>query len=186
MSAIALADLKAHVNIPSGQTGNDAEMQGFLNAAERKVTGLTGITPGAATGTWHVYPVGRRLILPATYLTGITSVTDPDGLTVTVDAAHLNLAAGIIELPYAHHYRFPHRRAWTVVGTLDGAVHDDLRLAVLIIAAHLWQTQRVAGQGEARVPGFGSGGAGAAPGVSVGYAIPNRAAELLETYRMPV
>jgi hypothetical protein len=57
---------------------------------------------------------------------------------------------------------------------------------VLIIAAHLWQTQRVAGQGEARVPGFGSGGAGAAPGVSVGYAIPNRAAELLETYRMPV
>jgi hypothetical protein len=60
---------------------------------------------------------------------------------------------------------------------------DDLpaaiRLAVLVIAEHLWETQR----GAAPVGPLSADDTFATPGL--GYAIPNRALELLAPYRRP-
>ena len=59
----------------------------------------------------------------------------------------------------------------------------------LIEARHRALAEAVVSRQYARQPGlrerYGPGGQ-ATPGVSAGYAIPNRAATLLERYRMPV
>lgn len=58
------------------------------------------------------------------------------------------------------------------------AVPASLRLAVLIIAAHLWELQRTPG---ARTQLYG--GSGVSTPLPRGYAIPNRAVELMAPYR---
>jgi hypothetical protein len=62
-----------------------------------------------------------------------------------------------------------------------------IRLAVLIIAEHLFETQRRPGFTHRRPAGFG--GADGIPDatnpVGTGYAIPSRAQELLQPYMMP-
>ncbi len=63
----------------------------------------------------------------------------------------------------------------------------DLRLATLIIAGHLWETQRVPQPGGGGPIGFG--GDGAPGGFSAGYGVPNRAMDLMMPYllgRSPV
>jgi hypothetical protein len=160
--------------------GAAEEMQRTLDAAEGYVAARIGRPLGATTATYRVVPVGRRLTVPATNLTGL-GVTDPDGVPVVLEEWRVNLRSGVIELPYTSGGRH-RRRPFTVTVTFDPAIDPDLELATLIIAAHLWQTQRTAGQGENRPPGFG----GNAPAAPVGFAIPNRAATLLERFTQPV
>jgi hypothetical protein len=62
-------------------------------------------------------------------------------------------------------------------------VPASIRLGVLIVAAHLWETQRRPGFTSATPAGFG--GSGDIPDVPVGrgFAIPARAEELFARYR---
>lgn len=152
------------------------EMQRTLDAAEAHVAARIGRPLGADSATYRVVPVGRRLAIPATNLTGL-GVTDPDGIPVVLEDWRINLASGVIELPYTSGGRH-RRRPFTVTVTFDPEIDPDLELATLIIAAHLWQTQRTAGQAEGRPPGFG----GNAPATPVGFAIPNRAETLLARF----
>lgn len=122
------------------------------------------------TVTREVYPSGRFLVLPVTHLTGTITVEDPDGAAVT--PRDVNALAGVIELPYAPRSSRP----WRVRSTSreHGA---SVKLAVKIIAAHLWQLQR-------RQPGTAATAAyqvgDAAP--KTGFAIPARAAQLLAPF----
>jgi hypothetical protein len=56
-----------------------------------------------------------------------------------------------------------------------------IREAILIIAAHLWETQRGTSPSALSLQGADIGDA-VSPGL--GYAIPNRARELLEPYAL--
>lgn len=193
MSTVDLADMKAQLNVT--HTRDDGEMQRMLNAAEGWVSAYIGGPLGGASRTFTAYPSGRQLVLPAVHLLAVTALTDPDGNPVDLDPSRVNLLSGIIDLPYGgegashggrRHYGVT-GRPWTVTATFAADIPEDLRLAVLIIAGHLWQTQRVAGQGEGRQPGFGGTGGGApTAGGSTGFAIPNRAQTLMEPYRLPV
>lgn len=120
------------------------------------------------TVTYTVYPTGRHLVLPTTRLTGTVQVSDPDGVEVT--PRDVNMLAGVIELPYAPRASRP----WSVRSTSSEHA-DAVRLAVKIIAAHLWQVQRRRPSGVPRTEAGDSG----AP---VGFAIPRRAAELLAPF----
>ena len=170
--AIPLADFKQHLNITSST--NDDELQSILDAAEAWVEKHTGLQLGAGTRTFTVYASARSLLLPTTNVVSVTSVTDPDGLTVTVLSRDMNLHAGIVTVPY---YK---SGPWTVVATFDAAVPADLAAATLMIASHLWDTQRGTSptglQQPDEVTSFGGG---------VSYAIPNRALEMLEAYLLP-
>jgi len=60
------------------------------------------------------------------------------------------------------------------------SVPDAVRMAALIIAAHLWETQRGASPSPIPTDDFGS-----SQPFGVGFAIPNRAMELLSPYLLP-
>lgn len=166
MSVISREDFKTHLNIPANVVKDDAEVQRTLDATERHVAALIGpLTTG--TSTVAVYTSGQNLVLPAVRLAGTPVIVDPDGNTVSVAARDINLLSGIIRVPYAR------AGAWQVtVASGAATIPADVELAVLIIGKHLWDTQRVPGRGVEAVP--------------AGFAIPNRAATLLEPYLLPV
>lgn len=168
MSVIPLDELKQQINTTAGV--DDAELQRTLDAAELHVAAVCG---GFGPSTLAARLSGDQLVLPAVRLTGVVAVRDPDGVDVTLNTDAVNLLSGIVRVPY--------RRAgtWAVDVTTESAMPADLRLATLIIAAHLWETQRVPGAGQ----GFGQPTA-ARPGAA--WAIPNRAATLMAPYLLPV
>ncbi len=172
MPGISLNELKVHLGVTSNR--DDDEMQNMLDAAERWTSRYIGMPVGVTTHGFRVYSDTTLLLLPATGLSGDVTVIDPAGATVA--GASVDLAAGIVRVPY--------RRSgtWTVTLTRPAGtgVEPDLRLAVLIISAHLWETQRGA------APAGPLGDPGAAPAFGAGFAIPNRAQDLLAGYRLPV
>lgn len=177
MSVIDLARFKEHLSEAVAANAGDAELQRTLDAAEALVAKRCGpLGAGAETLTEHAF--GANLVLPRTRLQSITEVRDPDGNVVTLAPGAVNLLSGVITLPY--------RRvgAWQVdiPADADAALPADLELAILIIAAHLWETQRVPGAN--RSAGFGQ--PQGTPTPPVGFAIPNRAATLMAPYRAPV
>ncbi len=101
--------------------------------------------------------------LPVLSVTSLTASGSPATFTV-VDA-------GMLEDVYA---RGPVVATY-IAGraTVPGAV----RMAALIIAGHLWETQKA----NAPTPGM-QDGFDAQPTLGMGYAIPNRAADLLSPY----
>jgi hypothetical protein len=170
VSVIDLAELKPHLN--STASADDEELQRTLDAAEQHVTKLCGSLTGGST-TVAAYQSGDQLVLPAVRLTGTPVVVDPDGHTVAIADRDVNLLSGIVRVPYRR------RGPWRVTVATSSEMPADVRLAVLIIAAHLWETQRVPGRSTS--PGFGQAAA-----VPTGFAIPNRAATLLAPYMLPV
>jgi hypothetical protein len=136
---------------PTGTSPDDAELQRTLDAAESHVTKRCGpLGPTETTVTAALS--GDQLVLPATRLATVAAVRDPDGQLVTLDTGATNLLSGIVRVPY----RRPGFWSVDITSAQDMAGDArlaDLRLATLIIAAHLWETQRV--PGRAARPGFG-------------------------------
>lgn len=172
-----LTDLQEH--IASGAT--EGELQAMLDAAVDVVTAAVGpVTPTQFTET-HYDAAGRLLVLrqsPVSEVTSIARVTWSMTTPLTADQYALDPDSGIVRLVdgtlFAGDYRVTYTAGYT---TLPAAISQ----AVLIIAAHLVETQRVPG---ANRPGFGAYGQQevAAMPLGVGYAIPNRAQELLQPY----
>ena len=168
--AVTIAELAEHMQQPvPTELAKVAEMQRMLDAALERVTAECGT---AATGR-SVVPVvstgGPQLLLPVVRAEAVTAVVDPDGRAVVPLAA--DPFTGIVEVPAGR------RGTWRVTVTF-GAVPASLELAALIIAAHLYGTQRNAGASR----GGPVASQGAAPS---GFAIPNRAAALMDPYRLP-
>lgn len=159
MSVIAVEDFKAHVGLTDPV--NDDTAQEILDAAESAVAALVGpLSP--TTKTYASPATCSRLALP---VLPVVSVETPSGVTV-VDGP-----AGIVTGSF----------------TADGAVTytagyadlpADLRLAVLELARHLWQSSQRGG----RPAGPATPVVGAPMG---GYLLPNAVAALLEPYTMP-
>lgn len=177
MSAISLDEFKAHLNITRDK--DDAELARVLDAAESWVNSYTGGRLGGGLRTVSARSVGGTcLVLPALRFTAVTELVDPAGRTVVPAAGSVDAAAGIVELPHRM------RGIWRAVVQYADEVPADLRLAAMIIGRHLWETQRQAGSPEGGRPGFGYYNEAGVP--VVGFAIPNRAVELLAPYYVPV
>ena len=156
--AASLSDLKQHLNITG--SGSDGELTQMLDAAQDVVTKMVG---GDATVTEVGIPHAGTVILRKR-AGAIVSVTRAIGVEVVDYSA--DLEAGLLHGIY-----------WpvTVRYSPEGPSPAVVRLATLIIAGHLWETQRGASpsvlQGEDAL---------VQPGQA--YAIPNRARELLQPY----
>lgn len=179
MSAIPLSEFRAHANL--ARTVDDAEAQRVLDAAEAWVGDYIGTPLGGGFRTLRARSSGGwALLLPAARLASVVTLTDPRGLDATalLRPECNDLAAGIIGLPYSR------SGTWTVGVTFDDPSGEpDVRLAALIVAKHLWETQRGAGMGESARPGFGQ--VAEAQGPLLGFAIPNRARDLLARHWLP-
>jgi hypothetical protein len=167
-----LADLKAHLNITS--TTHDVELQTMLEAAAEVVVGYVGPLDGTqVTETHYEVRRGLPLVLRRYPVLSVASVTDSHGKTYAASEHTTDGASGLLRL---------NNGTWagdiTVTYTAGRAVLPAaVGLAVLVITAHLWETQR--GNTPSALP-TNPDEATFDPGR--GFAVPNRALELLRPY----
>lgn len=164
---IELDEVKRQANVSS--SANNDELDLFRGAAEDAVEGLIG-------------PVRHRVVTEvhrsATY--GGTTVMLREWPTLSVDSVtvggttvphSVNAPAGILDVR-----AFGDVEVTYTVGR--AVVPDAVRVATLIIAAHLWATQLGSGPGQ-----FADDTGAPVPGMA--YSIPNRATDLLRPYLLP-
>jgi hypothetical protein len=161
-----LTDVKAHTNVSSSV--NDDELVTMLDAAEDVVRSLVG-SFAAATVTERVTVAAGTVILsrpPA----GAVTLTYADGTAVA--GFTVSTAAGLLyDVPAANGAVLT--ASYPVGG---GVVPAAVELATVIITAHLWETQR----GTASPSPLSPDDAG--PSFGAGFALPNRARDLLAPY----
>ena len=179
MALLELSDLAEHLNLRGGVPTEDAkkiEMQRMLDAAierieavcgpleSREVTERIDVTRGTGlVDTWPVVRLVSARVAPRVW----ASVSTPTAAVVAgVDQD------GILHCQYGF--------TGTVLAVLEvgrSPVPRVLAEACLILAAHLYETQRVAGGA--------SGPGGGETVVLAGFAIPRRAAELMKPFLAP-
>lgn len=176
---ISLTDAKRALNMDVADTSNDEEIRALLEGVTATVENYRGETIVRRTVTEYVsgrrQVTRRRLVLTRPPVISLTSVIRPyDAFTwAATDAILVDPNSGIIVSYGTPFY------GDMVVTYLAGyaVIPGNYVEAAKIILRHLWETQQTPGMAS---PVFGSGGSDVTPGIAgMGYAIPNRAAELL-------
>lgn len=167
-----LSEFKRHLNIPDSNTSNDTELTDVLTAASELVEKIIG-GPLAVQSFTQRYNTSADVIAPNYRpLVAVTSVTPDYGTALDSSTYTVDTAAGTVTSLYG---------TWgtgTLVYTAGlAAVPYRIKLAGLIIAKHIWETQRGSGR-----PGDGDNDSW---NPTMGYAIPRRAQELLEYDQIP-
>lgn len=142
MSAVPLADLKTHLDITT--SGHDAELQNMLDAAETHLAHYVGPL-GTETVTDEIHSGGlSRLMLNRMPVASITSAEYTDGTEITLEDLDLDAGSGIVYWGYntAGLFTAGTRNVKVTYEVGRASLPDDLRLAVLILAADMWTTQR--------------------------------------------
>lgn len=182
MSLPTVTDLKIHLNKTTD--ADDTELGDMLDAAIEVVEGIVGPVGESEVTETHYNVSSGLLVLrrhPASALVSVSSRVGATTSPLTLSDYELDPSTGIVRL--ASGYGFYGNFTVTYAVGRE-TVPASIRLAILIIAAHLFETQRVPGANR----GAGQPGFGAAPemGAPMGFAIPNRAQELLQAYMLPV
>ena len=168
----SLAETKAHLNIKASDTSNDVKLRRFIGATTRTVEKLRGeaIVRRTVVERFTLTSPVRKVVLSTVPVLTLTSIESLDRTgTWSMSGFDLDAQMGAVTvLPgtrmLAGFMRFTYDAGYVIVP-------EAFRLASLIIIAHLWETQRgrqgvvVGGEME---PGYGPG-----------FAVPNRALELL-------
>jgi hypothetical protein len=180
VSVLSLQDAKDHLNIAQATTTYDQEIASKVATIQASLEKMTGgpIITRTVTERVQVGSGYRTLCVRQRPLVSVTSITDvSSGVALDTSDVELDTNAGIVRrklgLPFLG-------RGWvfTVVYTAGWgtAVPAAFGEAARIILEHLWQTQHgpavrpvLGGEEEVTLPGWG-------------FAIPNRAAELLAPY----
>lgn len=140
MSTVSLADAKAHLNI--GVNTYDVELQAFIDAAEAVIAQRVG--PLAATSvTARVRGGNAELVLPVLPALSITSVTPVGGTALTASTLYLDTGSALVT--YVSGSPFASKSYDVVYQAGRTTLPADLRMAVLELVRHLWQTQRGSG-----------------------------------------
>lgn len=142
MSVVPLADLKTHLDITDNT--DDAELQDKLDAAEAHLARLVGPLE-SETVTDEIHSGGRASLLLRRYpVVSFTSAEYADGTAITVGDLDVDPESGIVRWGY-------NTAGWFIAGTRNvkvtyeagrSALPPDLTLAVLLLAADMWETQR--------------------------------------------
>jgi len=181
-SLLSLADAKKHLNISASSTGDDDELRGWIESTARVIEHFVGPIIRRTVVETHREKAATALALRRTPALSITSVEPVLTGGVTYDAADLDLDAetGLVVRKDGGSFRGPLRITYVAGRAI---VQANFSHAARIILQHLWRTQRGSGRGPAiagsedysvtePIPGFG-------------FAIPNRALQLLDPDRLP-
>lgn len=169
MPLLTLEDAKAQLNITS--TDNDEELQAYVNATVAVVERVSGrvVEPRTATET---LTANRALLLSNVPVLSLTLIERKDSAAdVDMDALRFDAESGLVTSTTVN----PLNGVYTV--TYEAGMENppaNYGLAARIIVQHLYEVQR----GNRGAPRFG-GETTVVPGY--GYAVPNRAIELLGT-----
>lgn len=171
---LSLSAAKAALNIPATDLGDDEELRSMLEAVTAAVEDHRRETIVRRTVVEQLRPAPtRRLVLghsPVISLTSIVRLFDGVTWTLPGDAVLVDAAAGVVA---SYGAVFSGDLTVTYVAGYQ-IVPANVTEAAKIILRHLWQTQQTPGMG----PRVFGGGEDSAP-VGLGFAIPNRAVELL-------
>lgn len=179
----SLADAKKHLNIPATSTTQDEELRGFIEATTRCVEYFTGAV-ARRTVTEIVHGGSARMILRQAPVLSVQSITgvNPWQLDIPVDALDIDTDTGVLRrTDWLLFWRGPYRVVYTAGRTTMPA---NVALAGRIILQHLWRTQYGSSRARAAVGG-GEDYSVSEPIPGLGYAIPNRALQLLQADVQP-
>ncbi len=182
-AVLPLADAKDQCNIPQATTANDAELQSYVATIESDLEQYTGgpIVNRQVTERVEATAGQTALVLrqrPLVSLVSVVSVASGQALSLT-DLTDLDKNASIVRralgLPlFGPFFQWLPNFNVTYVAGWGTSVPAAFNTFARIVVQHLWQTQHgpqtlpaMGGQETVTVPGFG-------------FAIPNRAAELLQ------
>ena len=169
---LALDDIKARLN--TTQDTNDEELRRFQSAAAARIAMETGrvLAPRLTVQTVDMTGSDRAVLtIPQPCLLSVSAVTD-GGVALASDEWELDPSGQLLTRRNA---------TWTgevQISGLAGVAGDDLvvaQQATLELLAHLWETQRT--------PAGRNALAGPVPGM--GYALPNRVAEMVAPLVIP-
>lgn len=163
---VSMEQLMRHLNLDSAEDA--LELDGTRSAAVDVVESYVGpVEPRTVTERVRWPGWGHPLILRRPPVLELLSAVDADGAAVDLSLAQYG-SAGVVDCWPAGTVSITYRAG-------RDPIPAALTLAALVIAGHLWETQR--------------GPAGGMPGVNdepvvigVGYAVPNRAIELMKPY----
>jgi hypothetical protein len=178
---VTLEQLRRELNMsdPDQPSDNDGELTIRLAAATRAVEAIVGpMVPRSVISTRTAR--GGCIVLPIRPVVSVESVNGLYGAASYAlgDLDLWDLGSGLIRLGYGCLPFGRYTVAYTVGRTEVG---ENLQLAVLIIAAHLWETQRGKSARARSLGEFDSGNPSQdAILVLRGYAYPRRALELLQ------
>lgn len=170
---VSLRDVKAQTNITN--TTSDEELRPFVAAATRVIERHLKQAVARRTITEEVAANGLA-VLTWNPVVALVSVQSVDGsVTWNVSTLHVT-TAGVVTCVSGT--RLTGRLNVSYIAGMS-IIPEDYTSAALIIVQHLWETQRGA-SGTVRAGGLGDTLAMPRSGSSgIGYAIPNRALELL-------
>lgn len=174
MGIVSLQEMRAHLNIETPDPAEDVELARMIEAADGAIEAFLGtvVAPRSVTER-HIMPPSGMVCLRALPVIEVTALTSLDGATsFAADRVDLDGDIGVL-------------RAGSsgvlgdfLVTFVAGMVDPPARyaLAEMVIAAHMWETQRV----RTMAQGFTYGGDDQFQGqFGRGYSLPNRAIELL-------
>lgn len=175
---LSLADAKQHLNKTT--TTDDDEIRSWVESITAGIEGLCGPVVVRTVTERHE---GRRVPVICLRQTPILSVTSvvailTGGTTYTVADLDVDTETGVVQ----------RKDGGTLTGPLRVTYSSGRRIvpaamssAARIILQHLWRTQQGPGRPQLGVGDFDV----TEPIAGFGYAIPNRALQLLEPYRLP-
>lgn len=172
MLVATLDELKKQLNIPVSSTADDAELTLYLEATTGYLEGNVALI-GSRSIVERVSG-GRLIFLSGRPATSVTLVTPVSGTPYSASAYSFDPALGVVTFTGYFAAQLD-----VVYDAGFATVPADLKLAGLIIASHLWRTQQ--GGAQSLDPNDESYGMPAGSG----FAIPNRARELLRRYGPP-
>ncbi|MGW1801539.1 hypothetical protein ACWCQN_37890 [Streptomyces sp. NPDC001984] len=177
---MSLADARKHINATT--TTNDEELRGWVESTTRAVEFFVGPVARRTVTETHDRACARVLALrqtPAIALTTVAAVLT-GGTSYAVADLDLDGETGIVRRKDGGLLYGPLRVTYSVGRAIIPA---NVSHAGRIILQHLWKTQ---GGGVGRpAPGGMDDYAVTEPIVGLGFAIPNRALELLQNDRLP-
>ncbi|CAL9302775.1 hypothetical protein [Streptomyces sp. SudanB91_2054] len=174
---LSLRDARKHLNRVS--TTDDDELRFWNNATTRAVEYFVGPVAARSFTEEHQVRDARTVVLHRTPVLAVTAVTSllTGGVAYAVNSLHVDRDTGeVLRLDGGRltgRLRFTYRAGRTVIP-------ENITAGARIILEHLWLTQRGSGGGLA-----GGGQDVTEPIPGLGYAIPNRALQLLEPDRLP-
>lgn len=176
---LSLADAKQHLNITG--TTDDDELRGWIEATTAAVEWFVGPVVQRTVTEVHSRRTSASLALhqpPVVSLTTLAAVRTGGTSYVAADM-DVDSATGIVTRLDGGSISGPLRVTYTAGRAV---VPASITAAARIILQHLWRTQRAGSRG----PVFGGGDdfSVTEPIPGLGYAVPNRAVQLLDPYRL--
>jgi hypothetical protein len=175
---ISLQDAKVMLNIPAASTGSDAEILEWIASIEAGLERFTGgpVISRAVTERCEALNGLRQFCVRQRPLVSVTSIVAETGGALDLSDVKVDANAGTIQRAMGWPFLGPFAGPWFTVTYTAGwgtSVPAAFASFARIVIDHLWDTQR----GPSQRPSMG--GDDVVTPAWLGFAIPNRALELL-------